>query len=270
MQPRPVDVGDVFTSSSRVLRARFGAIFAANLALAILTNLISLPMGVLPEVLDLQRIDFDDTGVIVALLGMLAAVLAAWLLVVIANPIVHGMTYSLVAGELTGRPLTRGDAFRVGLRRGLPCFGTELVVGFLYIGSTLLCCFPLLLAIPFLSVAGPICVVGERGPIESVQRSYELTKDNFAQVVAIQAVLLVAVFVLSCVLSGIPVGVVSAATAALHGGAAGRILVLIVQTFFGVLGGAIIGSLWLTISAALYVRLEPSMADGESLARVFA
>jgi hypothetical protein len=86
------------------------------------------------------------------------------------------MTYGAFQ-DIRGRPFALGASFRRGLKRFIPVLGAVICALILILGGLVLLIVPGIFALTVIFVFVPVCVVEGCGPLRSLERSRELTKD---------------------------------------------------------------------------------------------
>jgi hypothetical protein len=106
------------------------------------------------------------------------------------NSLVAGFTGLLLSGSLSyttfqqlrGRSVAFGQSLAIGLSRIFPVLGVGILVGLCVILGFVACVIPGIILTCALYVAVPICVVEKPGVVDSLKRSFELTKNNRWQI----------------------------------------------------------------------------------------
>jgi hypothetical protein len=80
--------------------------------------------------------------------------------------------------DMRGRKVDLIQSTKIGLSRILPVLGVAFLVGILTGLSAILLIFPAFIVLTMLFVSMPACIVEQLGPINSLQRSAQLTKGN--------------------------------------------------------------------------------------------
>jgi membrane-anchored glycerophosphoryl diester phosphodiesterase (GDPDase) len=121
-----------------------------------------------------------------------------YLLSIVLVPFVEG-AITLAAIDLAlGRPVSLSSTFRQVLRRYWPLLGLALLAVLLV---PVFLCLPVFVWILVRwSVAVPALLAERRGPVQAIQRSWELTRDNWWRLFGILLVVLLIQIVLNSVL----------------------------------------------------------------------
>jgi hypothetical protein len=132
-------------------------------------------------------------------------------LIVLLNLFAEAVIFYGAFQDMRRRPVNLNDGVRVGLHRFFPLiglvlvwllvmFGLALITGLLFAVPGLKYAIPLMI-VPFAmifltwSVAGPVCVVERAGPLDSLDRSRELTKGHRWKVLGLLLLALIPAFV---------------------------------------------------------------------------
>ncbi|HZO93223.1 MAG TPA: hypothetical protein VFB22_05595 [Candidatus Baltobacteraceae bacterium] len=94
----------------------------------------------------------------------------------VAQSLFEALVIYAVFQYLRGRTVGIGETMGLGLRRALPVLGTALIVGIATGIGLVFFIIPGLLVSVACAVANPACVVEGLNPIDSIGRSWELTK----------------------------------------------------------------------------------------------
>ncbi len=215
--PGTLDVQDVISTTFRTLGPALAPILGSALIVAVPTLLTSLLFQVIIYLVAYREGAPDIAAMqTVGLIGG-AAYLVSMGVLIVANAIGQGGIMYAVAEQLSGRRPTMGQAFRVALGRSPQSIVTAFVVAIPVVIGMFMCLVPGVVALIFLCVALPVCIVERLGPIDSVQRSISLTEGNRVQIFLIGLVVVLSVMVASCCLMGPVMGIVTI-TAASHPG----------------------------------------------------
>ncbi len=121
--------------------------------------------------------------------------------------------------RMSGKPFRIFEAIGSVFPRLLPAFGMFLLMMIaVYLGLILLVVPGMILALMF-SVAMPVCIVEKRGPIDSLQRSADLTRGHRWQILGIFLVFMLVAVAISLLLFVVDYGLAS-----VHAGVVGTII----------------------------------------------
>jgi hypothetical protein len=211
-QLRPLSIGEVLDAGFRLLRHRFGTlmvcVLAAGLPLSILRTVIIASTD--PDYYDVNAVRLGDPPAEV-IVGQIVAALVIFLGALIAI----AACFRVISAAYLGEPGQAGQSLRFGARRVPAMVGASIVLGIL--GFVVLFLFAMLaaaaqplilLAIPvfaFLFVkwalVWPAIVAEKAGPLQSINRSWKLTDNNWWRSFAILLVLTLITAVLYFALS---------------------------------------------------------------------
>ncbi len=184
----PRGVGAILDAGLDALRSRFLACFGACVVLWIGPAWLMAYSP--PEDMSRAFEGGNPSAVVFAQLGASLAQTALTSLVQIFATILVSV---IVRAEFVGEPVTLGQAASLVARRFPALIGCTFVVGLLSVGGLVLCILPYFYVLWRVSVAPLACAAERQGPIESVRRSFALTKGSFlrwAAVVIVATVLL--------------------------------------------------------------------------------
>jgi hypothetical protein len=179
--PGFLDVGDVLRETFRAATANAGP-FSAVAAIVVVPGTV---LGVLLNVLiswateslvESPNPDPED------MIGIAAAVLVGYALLMLVYVAGYAVAQaSIMYGTvefMAGRRAGMGDALRVAFDRVFALIGTALLQGVILVFGFLCCLVPGILALIWLALALPACTVEKLGPIQSLQRSVDLTEGH--------------------------------------------------------------------------------------------
>jgi|SRR5215813_3500998 len=153
----------------RVLRVTFSVLsrhfpqFVAVTTVAYVPSLLVMQAMVTAE-------SSQGATVALALLGALVALVFNMLSQAI---VLHGAFQ-----HIRRRPVSLTDSVRVGFNRALAVVALAIIEAFLVVITVLALVFPALILLTMWAVTVPVCVVEQRGPVESLGRSSELTRGH--------------------------------------------------------------------------------------------
>jgi len=167
----------------------------------------------------------------------------------------QGATIVVAVQTMRGRSVRLGDAFSQATNRLLPIMGASFCFGVAFLFGTLLLVIPGLMLAMRYNVFAATCVVEERGAIDSLRRSAELTRGYRWPIFGLQLILWVPILILSAGIAALDI----------------RIFGTLVGQIALELWSAIIGSLYSTMLAAIYydLRLANEGGDTDQIAAVF-
>lgn len=153
--------------------------------------------------------------------------------------------------ELRGQGFSVGDALSKGFARLLPLLGVSILSGLAVVIGLALLVVPGLWIFCILYAAAAVCVVEQRGVIDSMSRSGELTKGYRWQILGLILIVGIASAVISYILAYIG--------AKIGGFTVGALLGDLIQIYMIALGSV--------IAALVYYRLR-SIKDGVDIDRI--
>jgi hypothetical protein len=238
-------IGDVLSRAFELVGRQFPLYFVIYLLSALPNNAILLIAGVSGRPQPGQP---PNLGASLALLG---GSLLALALTILAQSMVVFIAYN----ALKSQKVTVGAAFELALNRFFPMLGALLCLGFAMSFGFLLLIFPGLMIAVRYYVSPIVCLVEQRGPIDSLGRSAKLTDGYRWPILGLALLIGVASVILT-----IPASVLLPALV-------GRVPTTIVSMLIT----AALGSVNTVIYVAVYqaLRLAKDGGDGDHLARVF-
>lgn len=180
--PGDFRVGQVFSRTWSVFSRNF-------LTFVLLTALASLPELLMPP--ETPDNPFPNPGVTVV----------AFLLIFVFGTLVQAILLYAALQVMRGRPIDLTASARIGLRRFFPFVGIAILVPILAGLATLLLVFPGLMLYTAWFVATPVCVAEQLGVVDSMGRSYELTKGYRWKTFGLLLLLFIPIFIVNSVLS---------------------------------------------------------------------
>lgn len=175
--PVPLSVGDVIATTSRTLGTHAKVIFLLTSALVIPSTLL----GIAIQWLQYYAATSAPPGSMEAAtrslwvsLSTLPVVIITWL----AAVVVHGAILHITLESLQGRSATLRESLRAMRPRYFALVFTMFLVGIITGIGIFLCIVPGFIALTFLAIALPVCFRENLGPIDSLQRSIELTEGH--------------------------------------------------------------------------------------------
>jgi uncharacterized membrane protein len=147
----------------------------------------------LPTLLVVQAWTADESSSLAAA----ALVVLGTLLAIVFNMLSQAVVLHGAFQHMRRRPVSLAESLKVGLARILPVVVLAIVEVMLIVLALLLFVIPGLIVFTMWSVAVPVCVVEQRGPIESLSRSSELTAGHRWKIFG----LMLSLFVVSAVVS---------------------------------------------------------------------
>ena len=277
--PASLDVGDVLSTTFRTMGQAFVPIFACALAVVMPTTILNFGVSVGAYFLTQEASHGSPDEAMTAALLILPFTFVVAIIGIALQAVGQGGIVYAVAERLSGRSPSIGQAFRVGLSRAFWMFLTNLLLA-ICVGIGFVMCFvPGIIASLFFAVAAPVCIVERLGPIDSLQRSIQLTEGNRLNIFLIGLAVFVGWFVIAlCILAPVQMLVMGGSAAVAGGGAAGlqamqdplslgQILGQIVNipvTLFATMAGS-------TLVAVIYARLRGLRdgVDAQAIASVF-
>jgi hypothetical protein len=163
-QPVEFRIGDVVVRSWNVL-SRHLPTFSILTGAALLPQLLLLAGAV--------HVGPAMTGTITFLTQLVLATFA------------HAIVIFAAFQDLRGRRVSAGESISRGLVRFLPAVAVAILSTVVVVIGLILLIIPGLLALAALSVAIPVCVVEQGGPVGSLSRSAELTRGYWWHIIAV-------------------------------------------------------------------------------------
>ena len=188
----------------------------------------------------------SSTAILTGLIGFfaflfLSVVLQATLIVATLN-------------DLGNRAISLGDCINQAIRKFLPLLGLGLLCGFFISFGLLLLIVPGVILYLMWIVAAPVMMAEDRGIIDSLKRSAELTSGSKGMIFLLVVIFIIVSIIISAI--GGSFGFFSVTTSA--------IIAMIVNMITGALQGAGVASLYVEL------RTAKEGTDSSSLAEVFA
>ncbi len=190
----PRGVGAILDAGIDALRARFLACFGAGIVLWIGPSWLMAFAP--PEQMAARFATGDPMGDAFAQMGASFLQTAISTIVQIFATILVSV---IVRAEFVGEPVSLGAATALVARRFPAIVGCTIVVGLMSLAGFVMCILPYFYLLWRLSLAPLACATEDFGPIESVRRSFALTKGSFLRWAAIMIV----TFVLLVPMSGV-------------------------------------------------------------------
>ncbi|MEH6661655.1 MAG: hypothetical protein V7679_08415 [Parasphingorhabdus sp.] len=241
----------------RVLNNTFGVIMRNPLIFLGLSFLIvALPQALVQLATGAATASSDPDAMMAMFSSpsMIAASAGGWLLVMILSILLQATFIIATVKDLNGQPVSLGDCIGQAIGKLLPLIGLGILMTLGIMAGMILLIIPgLILALMWI-VASPVMMAEDKGIIDSLKRSAELTKGSKRWIV----LLFVVYIILSSILGMLMIPFVFA----------GPIAVMLVGLVINTLTGAIQG----TGIAAVYVdlRIVKEGGDTDALADVFA
>lgn len=235
LQPRTV--GQLLDGGFEVLRFRFRTV-------AIVAATIVLPLYVVPQVLVAAFGGYTDVEV----LGGPSSLLAQ-LGLMLATMFVGVGVGHLVSGWLVGNDPTPADTFRFLRSRFLVTLGAFVVALVLKALGVVACGIGLLFVVPSLSVLAPVLAGEQLGVIESIRRSFRLTRRRFGPVLGVGLLWALASWIVSAAAGGAAEVIGDLATGSAEGA---RVAVQVV----GVVATVVLTVVQAAVSVLVYVDLR--------------
>ncbi len=195
--PVPLSVGDVMATTSRTLGVHLNEVFLLTSAIAIPSTFLGIAIQFAQYYAatsaPLGSVESAMRSLVVSL-GSIPLVIVSWL----AAVVVQGAILHLTLESLEGRTATLRESLRAVRPRYFALVFTTLLVGIITVIGIFLCIIPGFIALTFLAIAAPVCFRESLGPIDSLQRSIELTEGHRWAVFAIYLLLVVGFGTLLC------------------------------------------------------------------------
>lgn len=253
LQPRTV--GQLLDGGFEVLRFRFRTV-------AIVAATIVLPLYALPQVLvaafegvaDVEQFEgsslFTPNGQMSDRFGTILALgYLAQLGLMLATMVVGVAVGHLVSAWLVGNDPTPADTFRFLRSRFWVTLGAFVVAMALKACGLLACGIGLLYVVPSLSVLAPVIAAEQLGVIESIRRSFRLTKRRFGPVLGVGLLWALASWMVSAAAGGAAAAIGGLATGSIDG-------VQIAAQVVSVLATVVLTIVQVAVSVLVYVDLR--------------
>ena len=176
-QLRPLSFGEILDGAFTLYRRHFSSMFLTALVCNLPLALFWIVMLVLAGGTTDAAVLFAGGGALVLLPLMLLGPILAW----------GALTY--YAGRAyTGTPVPVGDAVRRALGRILVLLGISFIFMLLFGIGLILCIVPGLLVAAACFAAFPAAMLENKGPVDSISRSWDLAKDALLYVFGVMFV----------------------------------------------------------------------------------
>jgi hypothetical protein len=178
-------VGDILDRSMRLLMARLPTFYVINLI--VLAPMIALQLA-------LPLLTGQATGGVVtpeAAMFALLGVLAAFLLLLILQPIGTAAILHIIAQEFVDRSVTLGQAFAFALSRFGAVLGTSILFGLIWILGLMLCLVPGFIFWMWYVFYAQVPVVEGLSGMAALNRSKELTEGYRGRILGLILLMLV-------------------------------------------------------------------------------
>jgi hypothetical protein len=166
----PLTIGQVLDQGFKLFKESFAGVWL----FALIVGVISIPFNSISSSLSPDAVQTGAFGA-----GFAVFMVVAFLVYVIGTIVLYGAITSRIGAIANGSPITAGEALNIGFRRGPAYFGTSVLLGLIVFVGLLLLIIPGI----WLGVAlflGTIAVIIDRkGPVESLQYSWEIVKGNW-------------------------------------------------------------------------------------------
>ncbi len=241
----------------RVLQNTIGVITRNPLIFLGLSFLIvALPQALIQLATGVSTTGEDATAMfeIFSSPSMVAAGVGGWLLTIILSVLLQATFIIATVKDLNGQQISLGECVGQAIGKLLPLIGLGILMTLgVMLGMLLLIIPGLILALMWI-VASPVMMAEDKGIIDSLKRSAELTKGSKRWIV----LLFVVYIIIATILGLLMIPFAFAGTAAL------MVVGLVINTLTGALQG--------TGIAAVYVDLRIAKEGGntEELANIFA
>ena len=197
-QLRPLSVGEILDAGFRLFRHRFGTlvgcIFLPIVPLYILGTIIVGSTD--PTAFDVNApVDNSGTAVLGRLIDQLLSSIAAALAI--------AACFKAISAAYLGERAGVGDSLRYAAGRFLPLIVCYIVMVIILVPAFIALIIPGIWISVKLSMAFPALVCEKAGPLKSIGRSWELTKDNWWRVFGTLVVVVILLFVITLALGGV-------------------------------------------------------------------
>jgi hypothetical protein len=197
-QLRPLSVGEILDAGFKLFRHRFGTlvacIFVPIVPLYILGTIIVGSTD--PTAFDVNApVDNSGTAVFGRLIDQLLSSIAAAVAV--------AACFKAISAAYLGERAGVGDSLRYAAGRFLPLIVAYIVMVIILIPAFIALIIPGIWISVKLSMTFPALVCEKAGPLRSIGRSWELTKDNWWRVFGTLIVIFLLVFVITLALGGV-------------------------------------------------------------------
>ena len=241
----------------RVLNNTFGVIKRNPLMFLGLSFLmVALPQALIQMATGASAAGVDATAMMAMFSSpsMIAAAFGGWLLFIILSVLLQATFIIATVKDLNGQEISLGECVGQAIGKILPLIGLGILMTLgIMLGMILLVIPGLILALMWI-VASPVMMAEDKGIIDSLKRSAELTKGSKRWIVLLFVVYMVIAMVLGLFMMPF----------AFAGTAAVTLVGLVINTLTGAIQG--------TGIAAIYVDLRIAKEGGntDALADVFA
>jgi hypothetical protein len=212
---RPLTVGDIVDGAFLVLKARPGAVLAIS---AIFTVPVQLLIAWLQRdlVAQLGQFSADPSGFVTSDTSQSVPILESFVVLYLALlpfPFVGAAIARLVASWYSGTDLTAGEAIRESLsqRRWLWLLLSWGAIHLVESLALVACVVPALFAMSFFQVVAPVIALEDVGPVQGVQRAFQLSVRRYWWVVLTVILSILVSSVVSNSLTAIPGALAAAA-----------------------------------------------------------
>ncbi len=169
-----MSVGDILDRGLRLFLARLTTFYAINLVC--LTPYLVMTLVIPPFLMNDQTFDPRDLGnalpLVVGSFGVLGLTFA---MKVLLEPVAVAACLHVVVQEFVGRRVGVGEAFRFTLGRLGSLILTSLLCLLIYAAGLSMCCAPALLFMTLFAFAPQAVLVENKGPVDALIRSLNLT-----------------------------------------------------------------------------------------------
>lgn len=178
-QLRPLSLGEMLDGAFTIYRRQFVSLFLTALLPQLpMIVLVALYYGFLGSLTSQSAPDLSETTGLA--LGLAALVLLP-IAILGSFTAIGGVTFQF-ARAYTGAPVTTGEAIRRGFQRALPMTGAYFVVGIMSLFGIIAFFVGFFVVWISAFAVAPAVVLERRGPIEAINRSWELIKGAWGEV----------------------------------------------------------------------------------------
>jgi Membrane domain of glycerophosphoryl diester phosphodiesterase len=244
-QLRPLSVGEILDAGFRLFRHRFGTLVGCILVpivpLYILGTIIVGSTD--PTAFDVNAPSSDDGAAV-------AGRIVDQLLSSVAAALAVAACFKAISAAYLGERAGTGDSLRYAAGRFLPLIVAYIVIVILLIPAFILLIIPGIWLAVKLSMAFPAIVCEKAGPLASIGRSWQLTKNNWWRVFGALLVVFILLFVITLAVGGVLGAVL------LGSDSISEVAFAILTTLIGLLISAITYPLWASVVTVLYYDLR--------------
>jgi len=198
---RPMDIGEILDRSLKIYLENFGRLLAIALTVAVPAILIvAVFQGSIQGMAEAGPAASDQER-LRDVLGGFALLLAMLFSLIVVSGLTQGAMIQAISNLYLGQPADLGQAFSRALSRAVPLICSTMIVGFVVGMGTCACIFPgLYLAAAWFGASAAV-VLEDRGPIDSMTRSWHLSRDHRGRIFGCLCIVYAAIIILNGLMS---------------------------------------------------------------------